>query len=158
AALTPGDPRVRVRREEVREPAREEVGLGSAALVGAVLLGHGHQSLDAGGGPVLRAPREEIVLAGPERNLPPGGRGGPEDRTEDPVERGDELRLCPAAHAEETPLAPSGFDGAGQLLEDLHVGAAKVVDGLLPVTHRAEQAGLERESPRAFRARPARCT
>src|SRR6185295_2020351 len=94
------DPCVRVRREEVREPAGEEVRLGAAALLGAVLLGHGEQPLDARDRSLLRTPGLEVVLAGPERDLPGEGRGGTEDRAEDPVEGRDQLRLCPAADPE----------------------------------------------------------
>ena len=156
-----GNAGVGVRREEEREPAGEEIRLGAAALIGTVLLRHGNQPLDARDGSVLRSPGLEIILAGAERDFPREGRVRPEDRTEDPVERRDQLRLRPAADAEEPPLASSGLHGAGQLLEDFHVGAAEVVDGLLPVAHRAEKAGLEREPSRAVRAqgprRPVPC-
>src|SRR5262249_34662224 len=109
----------------------------------------------------LRAPWLEVVLTWTERNLPWGGGRLPEDRSEDAVQREHQLRLGPAAHAQEPPLPSPGLHGSGQLLEDLHVGAAEVVDGLLPVTHSAEKSALEREAAWTLRAerpwRPVAC-
>ena len=49
------------------------------------------------------------------------------------------------ALAKEAPFAALGLHRTGELLEDLHLCATKVVDGLLPVSDCPEQPGLERQ-------------
>ena len=58
--------------------------------------------------------------------------------------------------AEEAPFPALRLHRDGELLEDFHLRAPEVVDGLLPVSHRPEQPRLERQGRRALGSQRAR--